>query len=207
MKQEIQIVTPNDYSAITLKQYLALQRDLKAYEGDKEAITATLFYHLCGVTPDILRKIDTQTFTQISDRLFSFISQNEFDLKRFVTIKGVEYGFEPDLSKMAYGAYVDISKYEKLDIDEDWKKIMAILYRPVSKKIGKLYEIEPYTGKEEVEHWNDVNMEVHFGALFFFINLSKDLLNTTLKSLIQEEEIPQNIKSILVESGEIISRL
>ena len=108
---------------------------------------------------------------------------------------------------MAYGAYVDISKYEKLDIDEDWKKIMSILYRPVTKKIGKLYEIQPYTGDEENEHWNDVNMEVHFGALFFFINLSKVLLNITLKSLTQEEGIAPNIKSILVESGEIISRL
>lgn len=207
MKKELKIVVPNNYSAITLKKYLQMQKDLKVYEDDEEAKLATLFYHLCNVEPGILSKIDSSVFIQIKNQLLSFVSQNNFDLVPFVEVNGIKYGFEPNLSEIAYGAYVDIAKYEQLIIDENWEKIMAILYRPVTKEVGKLYEIAPYSGKEPSEHWRDVNMEVHFGALFFFINLSKVLLKNILKSLSQREEIPANIKSILEKSGDVINRL
>jgi hypothetical protein len=207
MKKEIKIEVPNDYSAISLRKYLQMHRDLKVYEDDEEAKLATLFYHLCNVEPGILSKIDSSVFIQIREQLLSFVAQENFDLQPFVEINGKTYGFEPNLSQIAYGAYVDISKYKELKIDENWHKIMAILYRPVTKTIGKLYEIEPYTGQEESEHWNDVNMEVHFGALFFFINLSKVLSRNILKSLSQKEGIAPNIKSILEKSGALINQL
>lgn len=204
MKQLLEIKVPNNYSAINLTKFLKLQKDLKMYEDDEEAKIATLFYHLCNVEPGMLTRIDTNTFTQIKNQLISFVAQEKFDLIPFVDINGIKYGFEPNLSEIAYGAYVDISKYDELNIDANWEKIMAILYRPVTKEIGKLYEIAPYTGKEPTEHWRDVNMDVHFGALFFFINLSKVLLRNTLKSLIQNhQEIPANIKSILEKSGDV----
>ena len=207
MKQILEINVPNDYSAITLTKFLQLQKDLKVYGDDEEAKLATLFYHLCNVEPGIMSKIDTSTFIQIKEQLLSLIARESFDLKPFVNINGVEYGFEPNLSEIAYGAYVDISKFDELNINENWEKVMAILYRPVKKKLGKLYEIEQYTGNEPSEHWREVNMEIHFGALFFFINLSKVLLKNTLKSLIQnQQEIPHNIKSILAASGALINQ-
>jgi hypothetical protein len=207
MKKEIKIEVPNDYSAITLQKYLRMQKDLKVYEDSEEAKLATMFYHLCNVEPGVLSKLDANTFIQIKNQLMSFVSQDKFDLIPFVDINGVKYGFEPNLSEIAYGAYVDIAKYENLVIDENWEKIMAILYRPVVKEVGKLYDIAPYTGKEPTEHWNEVNMNVHLGCLFFFINLSKVLLKNILKSLTQREEIPANIKSILEKSGDVINRL
>jgi hypothetical protein len=207
MKEILEIKVPNDYSAITLTKFLQMQKDLKMYEDDEEAKLATLFYHLCNVEPGVMHKIDTATFTQIKEQLLSFVAQEKFDLIPFVNINGVKYGFEPNLSEIAYGAYVDISKFDELNINENWEKIMSILYRPVTKEIGKLYELAPYTGKEPSEHWRDINMDVHFGALFFFINLSKVLLRNIQKSLIQREEIPANIKSILEKSGDLINRL
>ena len=208
MKQKLTIEVPNNYSAITLTKFLQMQKDLKMYEDDEEAKLATLFYHLCGIEPSTMQKIDTATFTQIKEQLLSFVAQEKFDLIPFVDINGIKYGFEPNLSEIAYGAYVDISKYDELNINENWEKIMSILYRPVTKEIGKLYELAPYTGKEPSEHWRDVNMDVHFGALFFFINLSKGLSRNILKSLIQNhQEIPANIKSILEKSGDLINRL
>jgi len=207
MKQILEIKVPNDYSAITLKKFLQMQKDLKMYEDDEEAKIATLFYHLCNVEPGMMQRIDTNTFTQIKNQLLSFVAQEKFDLIPFVDINGIKYGFEPNLSEIAYGAYVDISKYDELNINENWEKIMAILYRPVTKEIGKLYEIASYTGKEPTEHWRDVNMDVHFGALFFFINLSKVLSRNILKSLSQREALAPNIKSILEKSGDVINRL
>ena len=202
MKQEIQITVPTDWSAVTLRKYLQLHKDIETYKDNDEAVTAALFYHLCGVDAPTVHKLDIETFTKIQLDLTRFISQTELPLQQFINIDGKEYGFEPNLSQMSYGAYVDLGKNETMGINEKWAEAMSILYRPVIKKISDMYEIETYTGKIDEEMWLNQKMDVHFGALFFFVNLSMDLLKDTLKSLTQTTEIPANIKSVLVKSGE-----
>jgi hypothetical protein len=102
---------------------------------------------------------------------------------------------------MAYGAYVDISKYEEITINDKWAEVMSILYRPVTQKLGKFYDTKTYDGHIDGEKWLDVGMDKHWGALFFFVNLLKDLLKDTQKSLMDSEVIPHNIKLILERSG------
>ena len=207
MKKQIEITVPKDYSAISLKKYLNMQNDLKAYKDDSEATDAAIFYHLCGLDPITLGKIDTETYQKIKEQLISFLGKTDFPLRRTIKIGDVEYGFEPNLGEMAYGAYVDISKYDTIDIDKNWAKIMSILYRPVEKKMGALYSIKKYDGDIDGELFEEVNMDVHFGAYFFFINLSMELAKDILNSLKDQAEIPHNIKSILAESGELIKQL
>jgi hypothetical protein len=209
MIQEIKIEVPNDYSGITLRQYLLLQRDITNYEGDEEATNAALFYHICGIEPNILSQLDTNTFARIKSQLYQFLGNINFLLQRTITIDGVKYGFEPNLSKMSYGAYLDISKFENMGIDENWPKILSVLYRPIVKERGGLYSIQEYKGwKEwETDKWYGVNMDFHFGCFFFFNRLYKDLSLGILNSLKGSPEIPRNIKSILDESGEVINQL
>jgi hypothetical protein len=78
---------------------------------------------------------------------------------------------------------------------------MAILYRPIKTKIGELYTIESYTGMESEAPFLKLGMHIHFGALFFFVHLSKVLPSSILKSLTDSEMLPHNIKSILAASG------
>jgi hypothetical protein len=135
----------------------------------------------------------------------TFLAEVELPLQKFITIDGVEYGFEPNLSKMAYGAYVDITKYETIEINKQWAEIMSILYRPVTSKKGKLYDIKPYDGVIDDEKFLSVGMDVHFGAIFFFKTLLKDLLNFTLKYSAKEmETLSPNIRKILERSGNLI---
>jgi len=134
MKKEIKIVVPTQWSAITLRKYLDLQKDLKVYGENEEGYTACLMHHLCDFNLEYLSQLDTETFTHIKNDLVGFMGKTDFPLQKFITINGIEYGFEPNLSKMAYGAYLDIAKYDTFTINEDWAKIMSILYRPV---IGK----------------------------------------------------------------------
>jgi hypothetical protein len=209
MIQEIKIEVPNDYSGITLRQYLNLQRDITNYEGDEEATNAALFYHICGIEPKILSQLDTNTFAKIKSQLYTFLGNINFLLQRTITIEGVKYGFEPNLSKMSYGAYLDISKFENMGIDENWPKILSVLYRPIQKERGGLYSIQEYKGWKdwETDKWYDVNMDFHFGCFFFFNRLYKDLSLAILNSLKGSPEIPRNIKSILDESGQVINQL
>lgn len=208
-KKEITIEVPNNWSAITLRKYLEMYKDLKAYEGESDAVMATLFYHLCGITPDIMQKLDTETFIQIRNELNDFIGNTDIPLVKSFVHNGIEYGFYPNLSKIEYGAYVDICKYtaSEVSISEDWAKVMAILYRPITKKMGKLYEVQPYDTEVEWEWFMDLGMDIHFGAWWFFFTLSRDLLKGTLNSLVMKEALPPNIVQTLQESGEAIHQL
>ena len=208
MKQTIEIKVPNNWSAITLKQYLALKRDMDGYEGEPEAILACMFHHLCKLPLEYVTSLDIKTYKAIANDMERFLHNVESPLQRFITIDGIEYGFEPNLSQMAYGAYVDIAKYDEMTINEKWADIMSILYRPVSKKSLGKYDIEKYTGHIDGSKFLDVTMDIHFGALFFFINLSRDLQSSILKSLTQtSKQIHPSIKSILEKSGNLTRHL
>jgi hypothetical protein len=205
MKQEIHINVPTSWKDVTLKSYLNLQKDIKNYEGDNDAHFGLTLYHLCGLEWEEQKGLTMKSRNLLQEKLNGFENPNEIPLQRFITIDGVEYGFEPNLSKMSYGAYVDISQWDRLEIDDNWKKVMGILYRPVTMKKSGLYTIEPYTGEEESDRWLKVPMDVHFGSLFFFINLCLDLQNAMLNSL-TGTEIPHNIKQILLKNGKAMQQ-
>jgi hypothetical protein len=199
----IELTVPTKWSAVTLEKYLALQRDIKVYGEEQEGYVACLMHHLVGLSPQYINQLDTETFVAIKNDLVGFMATTELPLQRIIEVDGKKYGFEPNLSKMAYGAYLDITKWDTFTIDDNWAKIMAILYRPIKGKVGELYTIEAYTGKESEEPFLKLGMDIHFGALFFFVHLSKVLPSFILKSLTDSVMLPPNIKSILAESGKV----
>jgi len=203
MKKKLEIVIPTDYKDITLKKYIELQKELKNYEDNEDAQTAVMVTYLCGIPFEYLSGLSKKDFDEIKTLLSQFLNNTDYPLQRFIWIDGVEYGFEPNLNEIAYGAYLDISSFDTTGIDENWAKIMSILYRPVTKKLMGTYEIEPYSGKIDGDKFMNTTMDVNFGTLFFFINLLKGLQKSILKSL-KEEELPLPIKSILERSGQLI---
>jgi hypothetical protein len=206
MKKTIQVEALTEWKDVTLKKYLEMTKDIDSYKDDEDAVTALMLHHLAGIPYDMIPHISAESYNVLKNKLSKFMTPEEIELQRFITIDGVEYGFEPNLSKMTYGAYADISKYDTLTIDKNWAKIMSILYRPVVKKerLG-LYQIKPYDGDISEEKWLDVTMDIHFGCLFFFINLQMDLMKDTLKSL-TEMGLPHNINTILAKSGQVMQR-
>jgi hypothetical protein len=180
---------------------------MKNYDDDNDAVIACLFHHLCGFPVEYISKLPNDTYTQIVSDLTNFLNKIDYPLQQLITIDGVEYGFEPDLSKMSYGAYVDITKYESINVDDTWAEIMSILYRPVTKKIGKLYDIQPYSGNIDKEKFLNVSMDAHFGAVFFFKSLLMDLSSDTLNSLTDLKEMYPSINTTLERSGKLIRQL
>jgi hypothetical protein len=206
MKQTLTIEIPTSWKDITLETYLKMQGELDNYRDDEEAQTAIMLLHLCKIQPEYIRGLSAESYNLLKAKLSQFVSPDGIELQRFITINGVEYGFEPNLSKMAYGAYADITQWDVISIDKNWAKIMSILYRPVIKKKGDKYQIQPYTGDIDETIWLNTDMELHWGTLFFFINLQMDLLNVIPKYLREMEALP-NIKSTLGKSGEAIQQL
>jgi len=200
MVQELTLNIPTSYGDISLKKWLELQTELENYKDDEDAVNALILFHLCGLDPTYLKGLDIISYSTIKLELDKFLANTELPLQKIIEVDGVEYGFEPNLSQMVYGAFCDITKFETISIDKNWSKIMNILYRPIVKKQGDMYSIKPYIPNENDTKWLSVGMDIHFGALFFFVHLSIDLLNSTLKSTM-ETAIPRNIKQILGKSG------
>ena len=200
MAKQIELSIPTSYEDITLRKWLELQKELRNYEDDEEASTAIILYHLCGLDPIMIKNLSMDSYNMLKTEIAAFLGNTDFPLQRFIDVKGVEWGFEPNLSNMSYGAYADITKFGNITIDDNWAKVMGILYRPVTKKQFDKYSIQPYTGEIDEQMWLDVPMSIHFGALFFLFNLLTDLLSATLKSSM-EEVLHPNIKPILERNG------
>ena len=181
MKQTLTIEIPTSWKDVTLKQYLAMQTELENYRDDEEAQVACMLFHLCNLNPTYMKGLSADGYNLLKAKLNQFVSPDGIELNRIITIDGKEYGFEPNLSKMAYGAYADITQWDTISIDKNWPKIMSILYRPITQKKGERYQIQTYTGDWNEELFLTTDMETNWGCLFFFINLQKDLLNATQK--------------------------
>lgn len=205
MKKTIEI--PDSWKDITLKKYLELQHDLENYKDDEEAQAALLLYHLCGLNATQTQLLNKETYDQLISTISQFMQKQDVELQRFVMIDGVEYGFEPNLSNMSYGAYADITKFNQLAIDKNWGKIMSILYRPVISKKKETYLIQQYDGKIDDKVWMSVGMDVHFGALFFFVHTLRDLLIYTLNFTMKMEGLTPELKQTLAKSGVVMQQL
>ena len=206
MQKTIKVEVLTEWKDVTLRKYLEMTKDMDSCKDDEKAMTALMLHHLAGIPYESINSLSTQSYNTLKEKLSKFLQPEDMELQRFITIDGIEYGFEPNLSKMTYGAYADISQYDTVAIDKNWGKIMSILYRPVIKKdkLG-LYQIEPYTGDIDDAKWLDITMDIHFGCLFFFINLQMDLMKDTLKSLMGKD-LPHNINTILAKSGQVMQR-
>lgn len=205
---KVKVRIPTDWNDITLETYLKYRKTLDLYKDDDEdeldMIDKSIIISLdilCGVAPNFASQMPIEMLQHVMDSLNKFMTETKFDLQRIITIDGIEYGFEPNLSNMAYGAYLDISKYDKITIDTNWTKIMAILYRPILSKSGKLYEIKEYTGMEDDTIFLKTTMDINFGCIGFFLHLSKDLALYTLKSLKEGQEMNLLLQSIMERSG------
>jgi hypothetical protein len=203
MVKELTLNIPTSYGDISLKKWMELQTELENYKDNEEAVNALILYHLCGLEPSYINGLDIHSYSEIKLELDKFLANTELPLQKIIDVDGIEYGFEPNLSQMSYGAYCDITRFETIAIDKNWTKVMNILYRPIVKKQSKLYTIKPYVPNEDDTKWLSVGMDIHFGALFFFVHLLIDLLNSTLKST-TGMELPLNINSILARSGNLI---
>ena len=208
---KVKVRIPTNWNDITLETYLKYRKTLDLYKDDDEddidMIDKSIIIALdilCGVAPNFASQMPIEMLQHVMDSLNSFMSKTEFDLQRIITIDGIEYGFEPNLSNMTYGAYLDISKYDKITIDNNWTKIMSILYRPIVSKSGKLYEIKEYNAMEDDTIFLKTTMDTNFGCISFFLFLRSDLALYTLKSLKEGGEMNLLLQSIMERSGKDI---
>ena len=128
MKMKIKI--PSSLKAITLEKY---QKYLKIQENntDETFLAIKMIEIFLGLRGDTIMKMKAKSIRDITNVLSEMFTEKPELVKEF-TMKGVNYGFIPDLENMTFGEYVDLDTYIG-DVD-NLHRAMAVLYRPITQK-------------------------------------------------------------------------
>ena len=196
----MRVVIPTSLSEIKLSQYARYQKVLKDNQEDETFVCIQMVAIFCNLSVADVMKIPVNDFADIIETLAKVLDQKP-KLVRTFKMKGVNYGFIPNLDKMSLGEHATIDTL--LGNDDNIPLMMSVLYRPIVKKAGEFYQIEEYDGDEsKAELFSDVRMDVVIGAILFFWTLNKELLSNTLLHLeTKAAREGMNLAEILENAG------
>ncbi len=200
------ITIPENLSEITLGQYQHYLKVTKDLKGD--ILTQRTVNTLCDVRLSDVMMMRLSDVRDVAEHLQTLFSMDH-DLTPRFKLSSQEFGFIPSLEDISFGEYVDLDKYLN-----DWQtmhRAMAVLFRPILKKVKDKYEIINYSGTDEfAELRKFMPLDVVLGAMVFFYRLGNELLKATRNySLKQTKELlkttASNHNSISNGDGTIVS--
>jgi hypothetical protein len=155
----------------------------------------------CGVDLKIIPNVKYKNILEVTSLIANLFNRKYPLVNRF-KIGTIEFGFIPNLEEMTTGEYMDLDTYIT-----DWSKMhkaMAVLYRPITSKIGDKYKIEEYKGSDEYsEIMKSAPLNVVFGCVVFFYHLGNELLKSTLTYLEENQEVMNTLnKANLGKDGD-----
>lgn len=186
---KVELTIPTSLNEIKLAQYQKFLSIAKDNE-ESEFLQQKMVQLFCGIDLKDVASIRYKDVAEITVNINNlFTKENKF-IQRF-KMGGVEFGFIPNLDEMSTGEYMDLDNYIT-----DWDTMhnaMAVLYRPITNKLGNKYEIEEYKGSiTYADVMRHAPLDVVLGAMVFFYNLGNDLLSSTINYLEGNQEV-QNI--------------
>ena len=187
MKIELTIPTTlNDIKLVQYQKFLSIAKDNE--EG--EFLQQKMVQLFCGIDLKDVAQIRYKDVAEITANINNLFTKENVFIQRF-KMGGAEFGFIPNLDEMSTGEYMDLDTYIT-----DWETMhnaMAVLYRPITNKMGNKYQIEEYKGSiTYADVMKHAPLDVVLGAMVFFYNLGNDLLKSTINYLEENQEV-QNI--------------
>jgi hypothetical protein len=156
---------------ITIDQYMSIIDIIQTFKDNDEMVTqefVKLFHGDTTLPIANAKKLLNEVQDIILEDTSEFVQRFKYD--------GVEYGFIPNLDDISTGEYIDLDNLMKNE-NQNIHRIMSVLYRPITKKMGNLYEIEEYQGSRKYsEVMKNVDHKIYKGAMVFFYLLSIELL-------------------------------
>jgi len=131
----IQVLTPDSLSEITLEQYQKYLK-IQAQNEDETFLAIKMIEIFCGLRGDTIMKIKASSIREITEILTKMFNERP-PLVREFTMKGKDYGFIPKLEDMSFGEYVDLDTY--IGDNENMHRAMAVLYRPITQRDNERY--------------------------------------------------------------------
>ena len=187
MKIELTIPTTlNDIKLAQYQKFLSIAKD----NEESEFLQQKMVQLFCGIDLKDVAQIRYKDVAEITANINNLFTKDNQFIQRF-KMGGVEFGFIPNLDEMSTGEYMDLDTYIT-----DWDTMhnaMAVLYRPITNKLGNKYQIEEYKGSiTYADVMKHAPLDVVLGAMVFFYTLGNDLLKSTINYLEGNQEL-QNI--------------
>lgn len=184
MKIELTIPTTlNDIKLAQYQKFLSIAKD----NEESEFLQQKMVQIFCGIDLKDVAQIRYKDVAEITTNINNLFTKENKLIQRF-KMGGVEFGFIPNLDEMSTGEYMDLDNYIT-----DWDTMhnaMAVLYRPITNKIGDKYQIEEYKGSiTYADVMRHAPLDVVLGAMVFFYNLGNDLLKSTIEYLENNKEV------------------
>lgn len=189
---------PRKQSDILVKTYLEYEEYIKSLDKDNYDSndvlknTVKIFYQL---SDEQYNKLTYQTVNDLNQIIVNILKVPQKLVVKFKHHKKW-YAINPNFNDLTMAEWVD------LDCDDVFKQI-SILYRPIKHKLGKKYTIEQYKADisiyEDMKEW--LTLDIYTGFVSFFLNLNKELLNYTLNSLMEDQDLGVEVKKTLQENG------
>ena len=190
-KKKLSFNIPESFNELNLGRYQRLMAVLKK-EDDVHEIEKVI--RILNCITDIPKRqlygLDMKSIGKLGKHLTTFLETTPTDeLKHFIEIEGVEYGFHPKIVDMTLGEFVDLETYTE-NLEENLHNILSILYRPVTAKKNDKYRIEDYEPNEERAELfkKHLTVEDFNGASVFFYDIAVQLSISSKKSLIQKQQ-------------------
>lgn len=193
----LEITVPEALSEITLEQYQKFDKVNTDENQDTNFLLHKTVEVFCGLDLKDIAKIKVSSVKEIIQDIDAIFAEKP-ELIPIFEMGGVEYGFIPKLDDMSLGEFVDLD--ETLTDWDQMHKAMAVLYRPVIHNKNGKYLIEEYKGIENAELMKQMPLDVVMGAMVFFYNLNKELLETILSYLTREQ--PNQMNTAILQTLE-----
>lgn len=175
----VKIKLPGTYKDITIGQ-------ISAY-GGKELNDVHLLRIFANLTLDEANKLPMVLVKDAVKHIKSVLAAPTQVHHPIIKVEGKDYGFIPNWEQFTAGEYIDLQEL-CIDVPSNATKIMSVLYRPVTRRVGDAYEIAPYEGTKGHERFRELSASYLYGALVFFSRTRNDFelsgqrsLATTLK--------------------------
>lgn len=177
---KLKITIPTSLKEITLEQY---QKFLSLSEKNKDTyfLQQKMIEIFCGVPLNLVDSMSLKDVTEITESISKMFEQ-EYKLQTIFKLGNTNFGFIPNLDEISLGEFSDLDNYFG-----KWDKMhnaMAVLYRPIADKYKNTYKIEDYNGSitycDVMKH---MSLDIVFGAMVFFYDLSNELLISSLNYL------------------------
>lgn len=188
----MEIRIPARYSEIPLARFIAYH----AGKSDVQKIMG-----ITGANYADVVKLTPASMKIIREKVEEVLSLKTVSHPKRIRIGGKELGFVPDLTDLTVGEWADISAH----LSQIWGKelnyeklpdLLAILYRPITERIGTRYRVEKYDpNSDHKELLGDLTMDKVQGALLFFSTIRKRLLAASLPYL--EAQMTQQITEVV----------
>ena len=184
---EYEIKIPTELKDITLRQYKAYEKIIKANVADQNSerfINIKMLEIFCNIPYEYASKMLLNDFVEIVDKINAMLMEKPTLVKHF-KMGDSNFGFIPNLEEMTFGEYIDLD--QNIGDPDKIEYVMAVLYRPVKQQVGDRYSIKDYEPDLLREAMLNMPMNAVVSSILFFWNLGIDCTSVMTNYLSPKE--------------------